>query len=76
MIKTIEESFFVCENKTKQQLERTLCVMLQLVSAMAERRRMGYSVNREIMDEGEVDEVAEKSDSKTSLSERVKKSMR
>ncbi|XP_038578932.1 solute carrier family 26 member 6-like [Micropterus salmoides] len=43
---------------------------------MAERRRMGYSVNREIMDEGEVDEVAEKSDSKTSLSERVKKSMR
>ncbi|XP_070767116.1 solute carrier family 26 member 6 [Enoplosus armatus] len=43
---------------------------------MAERRRMGYSVHREILDEGAVDEMAEKSDSKTSLSERVKRSMR
>ena len=43
---------------------------------MAERRRVGYSVHREILDEGEVDEMAQKSDSKTSLSEKVKKSMR
>ncbi|XP_073325630.1 solute carrier family 26 member 6 isoform X2 [Pagrus major] len=43
---------------------------------MAERKRMGYSVQREILDEGAVDEMAEKSDSKTSLSEKVKKSMR
>ncbi|XP_035512371.1 solute carrier family 26 member 6 [Morone saxatilis] len=43
---------------------------------MAERRRMGYSVHREILDEGAVDEMAEKADSKTSLSEKVKKSMR
>ncbi|XP_044067511.1 solute carrier family 26 member 6 isoform X2 [Siniperca chuatsi] len=43
---------------------------------MAERRRMGYSVHREILDEGAVDELADKSDSKTSLSERVKKSIR
>lgn len=50
--------------------------MLQLVLAMGERRRLGYSVHREILDEGAVDEIAEKSDSKTSLSEKVKKSMR
>ncbi|XP_049922093.1 solute carrier family 26 member 6 isoform X2 [Epinephelus moara] len=43
---------------------------------MAERRRMGYSVQRDILDEGAVDEIAEKSDSKTPLSEKVKKSMR
>ncbi|XP_037628927.1 solute carrier family 26 member 6 isoform X2 [Sebastes umbrosus] len=43
---------------------------------MAERRRMGYSVHREILDEGAVDELAVKSDSKPSLSEKVKKSMR
>ncbi|KAM9350322.1 solute carrier family 26 member 6 [Symphorus nematophorus] len=43
---------------------------------MAERKRMGYSVHREILDEGAVDEMAEKSDLKTSLSEKVKKSMR
>ncbi|XP_029290942.1 solute carrier family 26 member 6 [Cottoperca gobio] len=43
---------------------------------MAERRQMGYSVHREILDEGVVDEMAEKSDSKTSLSEKAKKSMR
>uniref|UniRef100_A0A8C4DG81 Solute carrier family 26 member 6 n=1 Tax=Dicentrarchus labrax TaxID=13489 RepID=A0A8C4DG81_DICLA len=43
---------------------------------MAERRRMGYSMHRKILDEGAVDEMAEKSDSKTSLSEKVKKSMR
>ncbi|KAK1897738.1 Solute carrier family 26 member 6 [Dissostichus eleginoides] len=43
---------------------------------MEERRRAGYSVQREILDEGAVDELAEKSDSKTSLSEKLKKSMR
>ncbi|XP_034000478.1 solute carrier family 26 member 6 isoform X2 [Trematomus bernacchii] len=43
---------------------------------MEERRRAGYSVQREILDEGAVDEMAEKSDSKTSLSEKLKKSMR
>ncbi|KAL7399664.1 hypothetical protein ABVT39_028275 [Epinephelus coioides] len=43
---------------------------------MAERRHMGYSVQRDILDEGAVDEIAEKSDSKTPLSEKVKKSMR
>ncbi|XP_032376851.1 solute carrier family 26 member 6 [Etheostoma spectabile] len=42
---------------------------------MAERRRGGYSVHREILDEGAVDEMAQKSDSKTSLSEKVKRSM-
>ncbi|KAM8754074.1 solute carrier family 26 member 6 isoform 1-T2 [Acanthopagrus schlegelii] len=43
---------------------------------MAERKIMGYSVHREILDEGAVDEMAEKSDSKTSLREKVKKSVR
>ncbi|KAM8862629.1 solute carrier family 26 member 6 isoform 2-T2 [Spinachia spinachia] len=43
---------------------------------MEERRRPGYSVHREILDEGAVDEIAKKSDSKTSLSEKFKKSMR
>ncbi|XP_034000477.1 solute carrier family 26 member 6 isoform X1 [Trematomus bernacchii] len=50
--------------------------MLLLDLAMEERRRAGYSVQREILDEGAVDEMAEKSDSKTSLSEKLKKSMR
>ncbi|XP_076598298.1 solute carrier family 26 member 6 [Chaetodon auriga] len=43
---------------------------------MAERRRVGYNIHREILDEGAVDEMAEKSDSKTSLCEKVKKSVR
>ncbi|XP_040904056.1 solute carrier family 26 member 6 [Toxotes jaculatrix] len=43
---------------------------------MEERRRMGYNVHRKILDEGAVDEMAEKSDSQTSLCEKVKKSMR
>ncbi|KAK5894337.1 hypothetical protein CesoFtcFv8_011040 [Champsocephalus esox] len=43
---------------------------------MEERRRAGYTVQREILDEGAVDEMAEKSDSKTSLFEKLKKSMR
>ncbi|XP_018530609.1 solute carrier family 26 member 6 [Lates calcarifer] len=42
---------------------------------MAERRRTGYSIQRKILDEGAVDEMAEKSDSKPSLCEKVKKSM-
>lgn len=43
---------------------------------MAEKRRMGYKVHREILDEEAVDEMAEKSDSKTPLSEKVKKAVR
>lgn len=43
---------------------------------MEDRRRMGYSVQREILDEGALDEMAEKSESKISLSDKVKKSMR
>lgn len=37
---------------------------------------MSYSVHRDVLDEETVDEVAEKSDSKPSLCEKVKKSMR
>uniref|UniRef100_A0A8C3AL86 Solute carrier family 26 member 6 n=1 Tax=Cyclopterus lumpus TaxID=8103 RepID=A0A8C3AL86_CYCLU len=44
--------------------------------AMAERRRMDYSVHREILDEGAVDEMAKRSDSKPSQCEKFKKSMR
>lgn len=43
---------------------------------MAERRRINYSVHRDVLDEESVDEVAQKSDSKPSLCEKVKKSMR
>lgn len=43
---------------------------------MAERRRPGYNVHRDILDEGEVEELAEKSEAKTSLTDKVKKSMR
>lgn len=50
--------------------------VLQLVLAMAERRRMAYRVHREILDEEEVDEMAEKSDSKGSLTQKFKQSMR
>ena len=50
--------------------------MLQLVFNMGERR-LAYSVHRKILDEGAVDDVAGKSESKTqTLSEKVKKSMR
>ncbi|KAM4563680.1 solute carrier family 26 member 6 [Odontesthes bonariensis] len=52
----------------------TLC--WQLVSAMAERRRMNYSVQRDILDEATVDEMAQKTVSKPSLCEKMKKSMR
>uniref|UniRef100_UPI003AB02DF8 solute carrier family 26 member 6 n=1 Tax=Centroberyx gerrardi TaxID=166262 RepID=UPI003AB02DF8 len=43
---------------------------------MMERRRAGYSVHREVLDEEAVDEMAEKSDTKTTLSEKVRESMR
>lgn len=43
---------------------------------MAEKRRPGYSVHRKVLDEEAVDELAVKSDSKTSLSEKVKNSVR
>uniref|UniRef100_A0A665TM49 Solute carrier family 26 member 6 n=1 Tax=Echeneis naucrates TaxID=173247 RepID=A0A665TM49_ECHNA len=43
---------------------------------MEERRRVGYSVHRKILDEGAVDLMAEKSDSKTTLSEKLKTSLR
>lgn len=39
-------------------------------------RRTGYSVERQILDEETVDEMAEKSDAKTSISDKIKKSMR
>ncbi|KAM6924622.1 solute carrier family 26 member 6 isoform 2-T2 [Xenentodon cancila] len=43
---------------------------------MTERKRMNYRVQREILDEGAVDELAVKNDSKASMCEKVKKSMR
>ncbi|XP_041654924.1 solute carrier family 26 member 6 isoform X2 [Cheilinus undulatus] len=43
---------------------------------MAERRRPGYNVHREVLDEGAVEELAKKSEVTTSLSEKVKKSLR
>ncbi|XP_011475137.2 solute carrier family 26 member 6 isoform X1 [Oryzias latipes] len=43
---------------------------------MEDRRRMDYRVQRQILDEGEVDELAHKDDSHFPFSERVKKSVR
>lgn len=43
---------------------------------MAERRRLGYNVHRDVMDEEEVEELAEKSEVKTSLARKLKKSVR
>lgn len=43
---------------------------------MAERRRMSYSVHREVLDEEAMDEMGQKSVSKTSLREKVKKTVR
>ncbi|XP_062419655.1 solute carrier family 26 member 6 isoform X2 [Pungitius pungitius] len=43
---------------------------------MKERRRTDYYVHRDVLDEGAVDEIAKKSDSKPSMSEKFKKSMR
>ncbi|KAK2851156.1 hypothetical protein Q5P01_007432 [Channa striata] len=56
---------------------RELCPLSPQQSlAMAERIRTRYSINREILDEAAVNEMAEKSKSKTSLREKVKKSVR
>ncbi|XP_054646049.1 solute carrier family 26 member 6 [Dunckerocampus dactyliophorus] len=43
---------------------------------MAERRPAGYQVHREILDEGAVDKLAEKSESKTSVCDKIKNSLR
>ncbi|KAJ8257221.1 hypothetical protein GJAV_G00183210 [Gymnothorax javanicus] len=43
---------------------------------MTERRRVGYRVDREVLDELSVEEVAEKSDSKVSLSKKLRESLR
>ncbi|XP_068192853.1 solute carrier family 26 member 6-like [Antennarius striatus] len=43
---------------------------------MEERRRIGYSVQREVLDEGAVDDMAEKSYSKTPLFEKLRESVR
>ncbi|CAN9515745.1 unnamed protein product [Ophioblennius macclurei] len=43
---------------------------------MAQRRLVDYSVNRDVLDEDGVNELAEKSESKTSLCEKVKESVR
>lgn len=55
-------------------------VSLQFVSCLflgvMERRRGGYSIQREILDEEAVDELAEKSESKTSLCDKLKESAR
>lgn len=50
--------------------------MLQAVETMAERKRMSYSVTRDILDEETLDEIAEKVDSKPSLCDKLKKSLR
>ncbi|CAG6021188.1 unnamed protein product [Menidia menidia] len=54
----------------------TLSTSPELGLTMADRRRMNYKVHRDIMDEGTLDEMAEKTDSKPSLCEKMKKSMR
>lgn len=43
---------------------------------MENRRRVGYNIQRDVMDEICVDSVAEKSDVKTPLSDKIKESMR
>ncbi|KAG7332599.1 hypothetical protein KOW79_004433 [Hemibagrus wyckioides] len=40
------------------------------------RQRMGYNIQREIMDEFKVDELAEKSDVQTSVTKKIKESIR
>lgn len=50
--------------------------MLQLVAAMAERKRMAYNVTRDILDEETLEEMAEKADSNPPLCVRLKKSLR
>ena len=44
--------------------------------AMTERRSVAYSVRREVLDEGAVEEMAEKSEVKMTLSVKVKESLR
>ncbi|KAJ8370166.1 hypothetical protein SKAU_G00101940 [Synaphobranchus kaupii] len=44
--------------------------------AMAERRRVSYRIERDVLDELSVEEVAEKSDSKPSLSGKLRESLR
>ncbi|KAM4736770.1 solute carrier family 26 member 6 isoform 2-T2 [Anableps anableps] len=53
-----------------------MCQHFQLIVAMEERRRMTYKVNRKVLDEGDLDEMGEKTDSKTSLCDKIKGSMR
>ncbi|XP_013857216.1 solute carrier family 26 member 6 [Austrofundulus limnaeus] len=43
---------------------------------MEERKRLNYKVQREVLDEEELDEIAQKSDSKPSLRDKMAKSMR
>lgn len=43
---------------------------------MEQKRRVGYAIQREVLDEQNVEELAEKSDAKTPLSEKIKKSLR
>ncbi|CAB1336277.1 unnamed protein product [Coregonus sp. 'balchen'] len=43
---------------------------------MTERRRVGYCMHREVLDEGKVDQLAEKSDVKVPFSEKIRESMR
>lgn len=50
--------------------------MLQLVAAMAERKRMAYNVARDILDEETLDEMAEKVDSNSPPCVKLKKSLR
>lgn len=68
------------KNKTKQktfrQSKNHVLFVAVTVLAMAEKRRLGYSVHRDILNEEAVDEMAEKSDSKPPLSEKVKKAVR
>uniref|UniRef100_A0A672GGY2 STAS domain-containing protein n=1 Tax=Salarias fasciatus TaxID=181472 RepID=A0A672GGY2_SALFA len=49
---------------------------LQPAAAMAQRRLVDYRVHRDVLDEDAVSELAEKSDSKTSLRKKVKESVR
>uniref|UniRef100_A0AAZ3S1D3 STAS domain-containing protein n=1 Tax=Oncorhynchus tshawytscha TaxID=74940 RepID=A0AAZ3S1D3_ONCTS len=43
---------------------------------MEERRRVGYCVHREVLDEGKVDQMAEKSDVRVPFSEKIRESLR
>ncbi|XP_048873792.1 solute carrier family 26 member 6 [Brienomyrus brachyistius] len=43
---------------------------------MEQKRRVGYAIQREVLDEQNVEEMAEKSDAKTPLSQKIKKSLR